>query len=93
VVCHSGWILVGWFCCTGWTDPTTHISPGICGPQSEPSESGAGGVDPPYAAATLDRSSPNLTGADGAGIVLICWANRDGPGVRVDIDRLQVGRE
>jgi len=85
MVCHSGWSLVGWVCCTGWIDPTTHVAPGIHGPQSGFRESGAGGVDPTPAAATLNRSSPNLTGADGARIFRICWASRGGAWVRVDI--------
>jgi len=85
VVCHSNWSLVGWVCCTGWTDPTIHITPRIHGPQVGSSESTTGGVDPPLAAATLDRGSPNLTEADGAGIFGICWANRGGARVRVDI--------
>jgi len=32
--CHSGWSLVGWVSCTGWTDPTTHITLAVHGPQS-----------------------------------------------------------
>jgi len=48
------WCLVGWVCCTRWADPTTHVTPGKHGPESGPREPGAGGVDPPLAAAALD---------------------------------------
>jgi len=79
VVCHSGWSLVGWVCCTGWTDSPTYINPGIHGPQNGSSESGADGVDPPLAAAALDRGSPNLMGYLG-------FVGRTGEAeVRVDI--------
>jgi len=44
----------------------------------------AGGVDPPLAVATLSRGLPNLMG-DEARICGICWANRGGAEVRVDI--------
>jgi len=69
---HSGWSLVRWVSCSGWTDPKTHVTPGIHGPQSGFSEPGAGGMNPPLAVATLDRGSPNLTGADGARKFGVC---------------------
>jgi len=40
---------------------------------------------PPLAVTTLDRGSPNLTGADGARKFGVCWTNRSGAEVRVDV--------
>jgi len=40
--------------------------PGVHGPQSGSREPGVGRVDSPLATATLDKGSPNLTGADRA---------------------------
>jgi len=54
VVCHNGWSLVGWVCCTRWTDLATHAISGVHGPQNGSEESEAGRVDPPLAAAVLD---------------------------------------
>jgi len=48
-------------------------------------ESGAGGVYPPLAVATLNSGLLNLMEADIAGIFGICWANRGGARVMVDI--------
>jgi len=39
---------------------------------------GAGGEDPPLAAATLDRGSPNFTRADKTRIFGVCEVNRGG---------------
>jgi len=62
--------------CKWWTDPTTDVTPEMHGPQSGSRVPGAWGVDPHLAATTLDRGSPNLTGADEARKFGICWANR-----------------
>jgi len=40
---------------------------------------------PTSCSGTLDRGSPNLTGADEAKIFEICWANSGRAGVRVNI--------
>jgi len=55
----------------------------VIGARSGFRELGAGGVDPPLAAATLDSCSPNLTGTDGARKFGVCWENR--AGARVDV--------
>jgi len=74
-----------WVICTGWTNPTTYITPVEHGLQSGFRELGIGGVDPPLTAATLSGGSPNLTGAEGAAKFGVCWANRGRAGVRVDV--------
>jgi len=71
-VCCSAWILVGWISCTGWTDSTTPITSGVHRPQSGSRDPGAGEVNPPLAATTLDRGSHNLTGADEARKFGVC---------------------
>jgi len=66
----------GGFAVQGGQIQPPQVTPEIHGPQSGSTKSGAGGVDPPLTAAALDRSLPNLIGADGARIFGICWVNK-----------------
>jgi len=77
----------------GWH--TQHVAWGEHGPQGKSRDPGAGKVGLPLAAAILNRGSPNLTGADRAGKIWVCWVNKGGAGVRVDVaaDKQKKGNE